>query len=355
MIGRFALAFLLSLSVAPPRLPAQSLVEAGAGMYFGHPSSLNGPLLFVRHLSPVGRVGAAGVRVEFRDDDDGGGRSQAVGAALEGLIRFGTPALTVYVPASVGLEGVFTSDYFSPQYRDIQSGVYPRLAVGLGLAMGSERGQAALEVHRAFSTYGSYTAVTLGARAQRAAGRRFRSQVLLYGNTLHPFGSAYRREPDFRGYTIAFQQLAPERRVQGLRLSLGIDFLDFSYSTGLIEIDADTGERRDEAGAAAESRDRFPGLQLQHRPHRGARRCRRRSRSHPRIHDPRGPAGGPRPFRRGSRDRTAGSARAARAGGVGSAWRGLADGGRGRHDRHGAGRRARRPPVPRRGGDSSLK
>ena len=241
MIGRFALAFLLILSVAPPRLPAQSLAEAGAGMYFGHPSSLNGPLLFVRHLSPVGRVGAAGVRVEFRDDDDGGGRSQAVGAALEGLIRFGTPALTVYVPASVGLEGVFTSDYFSPQYRDIQSGVYPRLAVGLGLAMGSERGQAALEVHRAFSTYGSYTAVTLGARAQRAAGRRFRSQVLLYGNTLHPFGSAYRREPDFRGYTIAFQQLAPERRVQGLRLSLGIDFLDFSYSTGLIAALAGVG------------------------------------------------------------------------------------------------------------------
>ena len=241
MIGRFALAFLLILSVAPPRLPAQSLAEAGAGMYFGHPSSLNGPLLFVRHLSPVGRVGAAGVRVEFRADDAGGGRSQAVGAALEGLIRFGTPALTVYVLASVGLEGVFTSDYFSPQYRDIQSGVYPRLAVGLGLAMGSERGQAALEVHRAFSTYGSYTAVTLGARAQRAAGRRFRSQVLLYGNTLHPFGSAYRREPDFRGYTIAFQQLAPERRVQGLRLSLGIDFLDFSYSTGLIAALAGVG------------------------------------------------------------------------------------------------------------------
>src|SRR5207247_419647 len=96
-----------------------------------------------------------------RYDDDGGGRSQAVGAALEGLIRFGTPALTVYVPASVGLEGAFTSDYFSPQYRDIQSGVYPC-------------------------------------------------------------------------YTPAVQQRAPVRRVQGLRLSLGTDFLGFRATTGLI-------------------------------------------------------------------------------------------------------------------------
>jgi hypothetical protein len=241
MIGRLALLFLIALPVAPQSLTAQYIAEAGGGVYFGRPSSLNGPLFFVRHLTRVGPAGAAGLRIEFRDDDDGGGRSQALGVALEGMMRFGPPGLTLYVPASVGLEGVFTSDYFSPEYRDIPSGVYPRLAIGLGLAMGSARGQAALEAHRTFTTYGSYTAMTLGARANRVAGQPARSQVLLYGSTLDPFGSVYLREPDFRGYTIAFQRLAPERRVQGLRLSLGIDFLDFSYSTGLIAALAGVG------------------------------------------------------------------------------------------------------------------
>src|SRR5213080_4447734 len=72
-------------------------------------------------------------------------------------------------------------------------------------------------------------------RSSRDGGEPARAELLLYGNQLDPFGSVYRKEPDFRGYTIAYQQLAVGRRVQGLRLSLGIDFLAFpAYSTGLI-------------------------------------------------------------------------------------------------------------------------
>ncbi len=238
MNGRFALACLivtLSTALTPRDVVAQHIAEGGAGLYFGSTSGLNGPVLFVRHLKPTGRGTAVGLRLEFRDDDDGGGRSQALGAAFEAVLHVDGSGASVYVPLSVGLEGISTSDYFSPQYRDIASGIYPRASAGLGVALGSGTVRTALELHRTFSTYGHFTAVTLGARSSRDGGEPARAELLLYGNQLDPFGSVYRKEPDFRGYTIAYQQLAVGRRVQGLRLSLGIDFLDFpAYSTGLI-------------------------------------------------------------------------------------------------------------------------
>src|SRR5439155_39308 len=80
MTGRSALACLivtLSTALIPPDVVAQHIAEGGAGLYFGNTSGLNGPVLFVRHLKPTGRGSALGFRLEFRDDDDGGGRSQA--------------------------------------------------------------------------------------------------------------------------------------------------------------------------------------------------------------------------------------------------------------------------------------
>jgi len=238
MTGRSTLACLivtLSTALILPDVVAQHIAEGGAGLYFGNTSGLNGPVLFVRHLQPTGRGTAVGLRLEFRDDDDGGGRSQALAAAFEAILHIEGSGTLFYVPLSVGLEGISTSDYLSPAYRDIASGIYPRVSAGLGLVLGSGAVRTALELHRTFSTYGYFTAFTLGVRSSRDGGAPARAELLLYGNQLDPFGGVYRREPDFRGYTIAYQQLADGRRVQGLRFSLGIDFLDFpAYSTGLL-------------------------------------------------------------------------------------------------------------------------
>src|SRR5213076_1994309 len=90
MNGRFALACLivtLSPALTPRDAVAQAIAEGGAGLYFGSTSGLNGPVLFVRHLKPTGRGTAVGLRLEFRDDDDGGGRSQALGAAFEAVLH----------------------------------------------------------------------------------------------------------------------------------------------------------------------------------------------------------------------------------------------------------------------------
>src|SRR2546430_2009392 len=104
MTGRFAFACLivtLSTAVIPsPDVVAQHIAEGGAGLYIGNTSGLNGPVLFVRHLKPVGRGAAVGVRLEFRDDDDGGGRSQALGVAFETILHVDASGASVYVPLS---------------------------------------------------------------------------------------------------------------------------------------------------------------------------------------------------------------------------------------------------------------
>jgi len=240
MTGRSALTCLivtLSTAIILPDVVAQHIAEGGAGLYFGNTSGLNGPVLFVRHLKPTGRGSALGFRLEFRDDDDGGGRSQALGGAFEAILHVDGSGASVYVPLSVGLEGISTSDYFSPQYRDIASGIYPRASAGLGVALGSGAVRTALELQRTFSSYGHFTAVTLGVRSSHDGRGPARAELLLYGNQLDPFGGVYHKEPDFRGYTIAYQQLADGHPMQGVRFSLGIDFLDFpGYSTGLITV-----------------------------------------------------------------------------------------------------------------------
>src|SRR2546430_17722674 len=107
MTGRSALTCLivtLSTAIILPDVVAQHIAEGGAGLYFGNTSGLNGPVLFVRHLQPAGRGTAVGLRLEFRDDDDGGGRFPALAAAFQGLLRLQGLGTVFYRSPSGGLE-----------------------------------------------------------------------------------------------------------------------------------------------------------------------------------------------------------------------------------------------------------
>src|SRR5205807_3546142 len=117
MTGRSTLACLivtLSTALIVPDVVAQHIAEGGAGLYFGNTSGLNGPVLFVRHLQPTGRGTAVGLRLEFRDDDGGGGRPEARPAEFEAILALGGSGTVVHVPRAVGLEGLMGADCLAP-------------------------------------------------------------------------------------------------------------------------------------------------------------------------------------------------------------------------------------------------
>src|SRR2546429_8346534 len=158
--GRSTLACLivtLSTALILPDVVAQHIAEGGAGLYFGNTSGLNGPVMCVRPLQTTGRGTAVGLRLEFRDDDDGGGRSQALAAAFEAILHIEGSGTLFYVPLSVGLEGISTSDYLSPAYRDIASGIYPRVSAGAGVVPGGRGGRTAPPLPRTLRPYGGLT------------------------------------------------------------------------------------------------------------------------------------------------------------------------------------------------------
>jgi hypothetical protein len=208
---------------------------AGAGLYFGSPSSLNGPMFYVRFLTLPEKGASFGLRAEYRDDDNSSGRAQALSAGGELHLSVGGEEARVFVPLGLALDFVSLSGPSPYTPPDAKTGLYGRYSFGLGAALGSRDQQFELEWRHSRSRAGSYWSLTGGARSVFGTAPQG-AAMRLTASAIKPYGSTYRTEPDFTGYGMSLEwpyRLGPASH---LRVGLGIDFMRFpGYSTGVVQ------------------------------------------------------------------------------------------------------------------------
>jgi len=238
--GLFFLSLLMAGVLMPEKLTSQEdeqvtpFASASAGLFFGEPSGYNGPLLMARYGESFSTHFLWAARAQFRDDDRSGGRVQALGAGGElfALLPLGTSEL--YGVGGLVIEVVHLSGSY---YRrpDMEGGVYLRPHVGVGMSIPAGATDLLLEMNYGFGSGPTYTFWSVGARSNREVHDSAGAAFHVYANQLTPFGNRYEAENDYRGYTIAVDVRHDTPLGRAVRFSLGIDFVDFSYSTGVIE------------------------------------------------------------------------------------------------------------------------
>ncbi|MDH3498447.1 MAG: hypothetical protein OER21_16965, partial [Gemmatimonadota bacterium] len=241
-----SLALLLTASslAAQDRAPAVLVSGAGAGLYFGEPSSYNGPVLAARFGRQLNRYVVLGLRGEFRDDDPSGGRVQSVGLGPEVMLLAPTLGAQLYLVGGALVEAVHVGSpppaTFTP---DLASGIHLRPHVGAGLAAHTSRATVLFETLRAVTGGTSYTMVQLGVVSQPGPHDGTPAPAAaMHANALAPLSDAYRSHQDYRGYTLAVDFPVRTRLGEALRASAGIDFVRFEisdgyeYSTGALEL-----------------------------------------------------------------------------------------------------------------------
>ena len=244
-----ALAFVLGIVVPAPVCYAQRdrFAGAGAGIYFGTPSTHNGPVLFARVGKQLGKAYAATGRVHFRDDDPSGGRVQALGLGVELIAMTPGPAY-VYGVAGLGTELVLLSDPPSFGPPDMREGLNARVHVGAGLGFRLGTLDLLLELDRGFGGGVSTSAFMLGARSPTQQNANGGSIIYLTANRMNSPSSRYAADSDSRGYTIAIDTPSALWFGRAIRMSVGIDFMQFGrFSTGVIQLLA--GIRSDIVGS----------------------------------------------------------------------------------------------------------
>jgi hypothetical protein len=229
----------LQITAAAPAegqvLAGRTHVVASAGLYgafAGSPGGLNGPVLGVSVTEGLLPWLGLGGRLEFRDDDDGGGRSQAINVSFEARLRPIPAADGLSIPIFMGLDGVRTRDIVGAP--DVPSGLYGRIGVGLGLEWGVGAQRPYLEGRTSWGRAGRLVSVTVG-MASRPAGKPAWGYTALLASQLRPAGRTYDRDPIYPGYAITVQQTPGPR--WPVRASLGVDFLKFpGVSTGVVHL-----------------------------------------------------------------------------------------------------------------------
>lgn len=210
--------------------------QAGVGIYGG--DYVDGPMLFVRRFPRQFGPLSLGYRLEFRDDEPYSNQVRALGAGGEALLRVccQNSPLELYLPGGISFDLQAVSDpSFDPRAPD--EGVFARASYGVGLLFGSGvRDRFFAELRRSESLGGGFTAFTFGFSGAGAAGQDAPpSSVHLYTNGMHPFGTTYVAENGYRGYTIVYEREAGSW-ADAFRGHIGIDFLDFGYSTGALSL-----------------------------------------------------------------------------------------------------------------------
>ncbi len=224
---------LAAQDTAPPML----ISGASAGLYFGPSSGYNGPVLTARYGRPLNEYLAVGIRGEFRDDDPSGGRAQSFGLGPEVRVLTPTGAVRLYAVAGLILEGVHVANPPSMFAPEVESGLYLRPHVGAGMALGTGGADMLFEAAYAVTGGTSYTMLQLGVASRSGTqGVALAPAAYIQANTLAPLTDAYQSEEDYRGYTLAVDIPARTPLGEAIRTSVGIDFLDFEYSTGALEL-----------------------------------------------------------------------------------------------------------------------
>ncbi len=208
-------------------------IDGGAGLMFDSPDGLDGPILYVRSLQHPVPWFALGPRFEFRDDDPGRGRAQVVSGGVEAVLAplDGILPLHVYVPVHLALDLQYVQG--EVRSRRVDTGIFPRVSAGIGVNIGAGRGRLRFERRWSISAGGDFNAVVVGFGTTAGIGTPSQTRVYLVGHELFPAGGTYAREPDYRGYSVVYQRAAGGW-VDAWRGSLGVDFVDFTYSTGVI-------------------------------------------------------------------------------------------------------------------------
>lgn len=227
---------LCATSLSGQGTPSKPVAQAGVGIYGG--DYVDGPMLFVRRFPRQFGPLSLGYRLEFRDDEPYSNQVRALGAGGEALLRVccQDSPLELYLPGGISFDLQAVSDPSSDP-RAPDEGVFARASYGVGLLFGSGvRDRFFAELRRSESLGGGFTAFTFGFSGAGAAGQDAPpSSVHLYTNGMHPFGTTYVAESGYRGYTIVYEREAGSW-ADAFRGHIGIDFLDFGYSTGAMSL-----------------------------------------------------------------------------------------------------------------------
>ncbi len=217
----------LSLPVLVPAvLSAQehtpSTADMMAGLYFGDPSTLNGPIMHIRYTFPITGPIHVGLRGAFRDDDNSGGRVQSVGFGGEGIFGINNE-LDGYFLAGFGIVASVIERDPRVGEPDTRSGLAPTLTIGLGAQIGG----LLIEARQTEIPGAQFTSLSVGARTYRPGGVGPHRSVSVMTSSFSETRGNYVQSEGFRGYTIVLEQRVHPGSVMGLRGSFGIDFLDF--------------------------------------------------------------------------------------------------------------------------------
>lgn len=233
----------IPVSYAHARQQATSLqVEGGAGAFIGDPTSFEGVILYMKVERPTAHGPTVGLRAEFRDDDLEFGRVRAFGVGPELEFIFFTHPRRItreYIAVGTGLDLQFVSDQPSPEFRNVESGLFPRLSAGLGAELNLSGLRTRTEIRRVLSSGGSYWGATVGLSSDpeyRDYDPDYQASgwVLLTGGGFTPIGRTYQGDSVRTGYSISYQAKLPESRLT-VRGTIGADFIEFGrFHTGVI-------------------------------------------------------------------------------------------------------------------------
>jgi hypothetical protein len=217
--------------------PAVLISGASAGLYFGQPSSYNGPVLTARYGRQFNKYLVFGVRGEFRDDDPSGGRAQSLGLGPELMCLAPSLGVQLYAVGGVLLEAVHVGNRPSMFAPDVESGLHLRPLIGAGMGVRTGGADILFEATYAVTGSTSYTMLQFGVASQSGTHNVASAPAAyIQTNTLAPLTEDYQSEEDYRGYTLAVDIPARTPLGEAIRASVGIDFLDFEFSTGALEL-----------------------------------------------------------------------------------------------------------------------
>ncbi len=229
------LAFLPAALFSQVREPATPFASASAGLFFGDVSGYNGPLLLARYGEQFNQHFMWAARAQFRDDDPSGGRVQSLGFGGELFAVLPLDDTELYGLGGIVLEAVHLGSTQWLRIPDMETGVYLRPHVGAGVSIPAGSVNLLFELNRGFASGPNYWFGSFGARSNRTETDSGGTAFHVYANHLAPIGGNYESEEDYRGYTIAVDVQRKTPFGHAMRYSLGIDFVDFGTSTGIVE------------------------------------------------------------------------------------------------------------------------
>jgi hypothetical protein len=131
---------------------------------------------------------------------------------------------------------------------DAKSGAYLAADIGLGVEVNGGTRRFIIEGRQSFRTFGNSRSLSIGVRSYATAPSRSAPAVDLAASSLSSLNGSYARDRQYQGYAVAYVHPLASRFPTDVRVSLGIDFLEFnadggSWSTGLVALVLGAGYR----------------------------------------------------------------------------------------------------------------